>query len=390
MASSTPDISFILPQLPRELTDTVSHYLGGNDAKNLRATCSTMAKTLPLHFDRVYISANSLNLEVFNAIAAHETFRHQVTEIIWDDAPLYSGPELWEWREEYEYDTVNGSDPEAIVAANQCPLWFVKGRADYGNTGSYILPKIHQGLEESWAHYKPLLEDHRRVLAAHADIEAFKYGLQRFPSLKRVTITPSTHGRLGKPLYRTPMIRAFPPGFDYPLPQAWPQSTMTCEWQDELPWISDEGDRPYQFFYGPDYTAEKYRQKWRGYRLVSRALVECENQVMELVIGGNEIDTGLSSRIFDQPCVEYDNFRTLLKRPGFRYLDLHLFTGAIECEDWISYTSGLLGGALAQAKDIEHLCIRASTEITHGYPERLDPEDLEKPVFPSFTWDCGL
>lgn len=38
------------------------------------------------------ISANSRNLEVSTAIACHETFRHQITEIIWDDANIDEGP----------------------------------------------------------------------------------------------------------------------------------------------------------------------------------------------------------------------------------------------------------------------------------------------------------
>lgn len=42
------------------------------------------------------------------------------------------------------------------------------------------------------------------------DSNVFRYGLQRFPSLKRITITPAAHGWLYTPLYQTPMIRAFP------------------------------------------------------------------------------------------------------------------------------------------------------------------------------------
>jgi hypothetical protein len=60
------------------------------------------------------------------------------------------------------------------------------------------------------------------VLLTHADIDALKYGITRFPALKRITITPATHGFLYTPLYETPMIRAFPYGFNYPIPRAWP------------------------------------------------------------------------------------------------------------------------------------------------------------------------
>ncbi|KAK2124118.1 hypothetical protein NOF04DRAFT_1373474 [Fusarium oxysporum II5] len=332
MASSTPDISCILPRLPQELTNAISQYVEGSDLKALRETCSAMAWAIPLHFDRVFISANSLNIQVFKAI------------IIWDDARLFTGPERWQYKDEWEY--------------HEC--------CDY---------------------YKQLLEDQRQILAANADIKAFKYGLQRFTSLKRITITPATHGRHGTPLYRTPMIRAFPPGFDYPIPKVWPTAPMndSGEWQDELPWISEEGDAPYQWFYGAHCTAEKYREKWRGYQLVSRALIECENQVTELRIKGHEIKSGLSCRIFDQPCTEYEDICTLLRRPGFQYLDLDLFTGLIEHDDWATYKTGLLRDALAQAKDLQHLCVSASTDIEDAYCQQHDPDDLERPVFPLRT-----
>ncbi|CAJ0548529.1 Ff.00g021420.m01.CDS01 [Fusarium sp. VM40] len=357
MTSAKP---FILPQLPNELLEAVFALLDSNDVKNLRATCSAMAEVIPLSFDRVFISANSLNLKVFRAIADDETIRHQVTEIVWDDARLSTGPELEEERMEYEED---GVDPDDAVTDNGCPLWFEKGRSDYGNPGTFILPDYLMGIKESWAYYEPLLEDQRQVLASDADIEAFKYGLQRFPSLKRVTITPSAHGRIRNPLYKTPMIRAFPRGFDYPVPTGWPS------YATELP--------------GP---VDVLPAKWRGYRVVIRALAEHDDHdITELYIGGNEVESGLNCRIFDQRCVEYDDLVTMLARPGFRYLNLDLFTGLLEREDWESYKSGLLHDALAQAKDLEHICFRSTMEITGGSSEQLDWEKIENYVFPLRT-----
>ncbi|KAG5805504.1 hypothetical protein H9Q74_004473 [Fusarium xylarioides] len=385
MASSTPDIPCILPRLPQELTNAISRYLKGSDIKALRETCSAMARAVPLHFDRVFISANTLNIQVFKAIADHDTYRHQVYEIVWDDACLFTGPERWQCRDEWEW---NNRWPDTTVTENGCPRWFQKGSStsDDESYDNYNKPVAdnHMGLAECWDYYKPLLEDQQEILASNADIEAFKYGLQRFTSLTRITITLATHGRLGHPLYGTPMIRAFPPGFDYPIPKPWPTAPMddAGEWQDDLLWISEEGDARYQWFYGPHCTNEKYKEKWRGYQLVSRALVECENQVKELKIGGHEISSGLNCRIFDQSCTEYDHFYTLLSRPGFRYLDLHLFTGLIEHEDWITYKTRLLRDALAHAKDMEHLCIRATTDLKEGFPQQLHPEDLQMPLFP--------
>ncbi|KAH7194751.1 hypothetical protein DER44DRAFT_903352 [Fusarium oxysporum] len=310
MASSTPDISCILPRLPQELTNAISHYLEGSDLKALRETCSAMAWAIPLHFDRVFISANSLNIQVFKAIVANETFRHQVTEIIWDDARLFTGPERWQYKDEWEY---HGREPDMIVTENGCPKWFQKGSStsddDWCHPYTFPVADNHMGLAECWDYYKQFFQV----------------------------------------------------------------------------WISEEGDAPYQWFYGAHCTAEKYREKWRGYQLVSRALIECENQVTELRIKGHEIKSGLNCRIFDQPCTEYEDICTLLRRPGFRYLDLDLFTGLIEHDDWATYKTGLLRDALAQAKDLQHLCVSASTDIEDAYCQQLDPDDLERPVFPLRT-----
>ncbi|KAH7203302.1 hypothetical protein BKA60DRAFT_656597 [Fusarium oxysporum] len=351
MGSPAPPI---LLQLPQELQNDIYSLLEADDIKKLRVTCSAFHKALPLHFDHVFISANSLNIDVFNAIASHETFRHQVSEIIWDDARLRMGPELEQERQEYEED---GNDPEDAAAENVYPFWFKKGRYDYGDSSPYVYPDVYLGIEESWAYYKGLLDDQRQVLSSNADIEAFKYGLKRFTSLKRVTVTPATHGKLWQPLYRTPMVRAFPP----------------------------DGNDPYQEIYGAECTAEAYRAKWRGFRLVTRALVECEDRtITELVIGGNGIQSGLNCRIFDQRSTEYDDFVALLKRPGFRYLGLHLFTGLLEDNDWVSYKTGLLHDALAQATDLEHFSLRTSMEVSHGAPQQLVP-DVEGHVFPMRT-----
>lgn len=320
----------------------------------------------PLHFDRVFISANSLNIQVFNAIANHETYRHQVSEIVWDDARLRTGPELEvERRRNYDEDDDDAEDG--------CPLWFKKGRGDWGDPGSYIYPESHLGVKESWAYYKPLLDDQHQVISSNADIKAFKYGLRRFTSLKRVTITPATHGTYFKPLYRTPMIRAFPPGIDYPLPQAWPWFNDD-HYIDVLPWISESDDGPYQEVYGVEYTAE-YE----------------DHGIAELVIGGNEVQSGLNCRLFDQWSSEYGDLISLLKRPGFRYLDLHMFTGLLEEDEWHSYKTGLLHDALAQSKDLEYMCLRASTDISCEVPQLLTSEDEWdvcplQAIFPSERW----
>jgi hypothetical protein len=86
-------------------------------------------------------------------------------------------------------------------------------------------PRSILGWQESCDLYTSLIQDQEQIIASNVDIDTFKYGLERFPALKRVTVTPSAQGMDHKPLYRTPMIRTFPPGFEYPRPNAWPAAT---------------------------------------------------------------------------------------------------------------------------------------------------------------------
>lgn len=72
-------------------------------------------------------------------------------------------------------------------------------------------------LEVSWNYYQHLVQQQKAVKSSGADAEALRCGLKRFPALRKITITPAAYGRLDFPVYKTPMIRAFPAGFNYPI-----------------------------------------------------------------------------------------------------------------------------------------------------------------------------
>jgi hypothetical protein len=60
--------------------------LGNRTVKSLRLTHKTLAPELfPFLFTRIYISAHSIDLDVFRLIANHPTALRHVTELIWDD-----------------------------------------------------------------------------------------------------------------------------------------------------------------------------------------------------------------------------------------------------------------------------------------------------------------
>lgn len=77
-------------------------------------------------------------------------------------------------------------------------------------------------MEEAWEYYQGLLQQQRDVLDSKAHIDALEKHIGSFPALERITITAATHGRLYNPLYETPMIRAFPRGFNHYIPRGWP------------------------------------------------------------------------------------------------------------------------------------------------------------------------
>lgn len=61
----------LLEFLPPEVLAIVSVDLSKQDLKNLRLTSKTLGAKVSLRLDRVFISANPRNVEVFRTIADH-------------------------------------------------------------------------------------------------------------------------------------------------------------------------------------------------------------------------------------------------------------------------------------------------------------------------------
>lgn len=408
-ASTTPQC--ILTLLPAELFTILLSLLSNRDLKHLRQTCSALQELAHLRFSRVFLSANSLNISVFRAVADDETLRHQIIEIVWDDARLLSDVEFASQRAQTNYQRANDVVGDG---AGDCPRWFQDGRQH--SLEVYLdrfsednkTPADIPTLEESWSYYQRLLQDQEQCLDANADVEAFRYGLRRFPSLTCVTLSPAIHGQLGRPIYETPMIRSLPKGLCYPLPYGWPRLEFEEAPIDSLPWqeshdgISDTEDNSrdigsdYQILYGKECTAEKYRDKWHGFRAAMDVLAKQKHNVSELLIEPHHMNTGISCHIFDRSCWDYDNFAALLKRPGFRRLGLALFTGLLEHDDWTCYLSGYLREALAGAEQLEHFHLQSTMDIDiDGTPSQIDDPEAAiadgillplRTILPIDTW----
>jgi hypothetical protein len=176
-----------------------------------------------LRLDRVFISPNTRNIEVFRTIADHEDYRHQVKDIVWDDTQLPRDitlsnkefSEIVEGRLDWEYIFQCSTDG--------IPDWFAYGcyRNNIALKRKPLEGESGLSLKDSWSYYLQLLVQQHDLLASHADTLTFSYELGRFPCLKRTTLTAAAHGFLDNPGYETSMTRSFPRGFNYPFTHAW-------------------------------------------------------------------------------------------------------------------------------------------------------------------------
>lgn len=143
------------------------------------------------------------------------------------------------------------------------------------------------GPVESFKPFKILPQQQQATIATNRDVDALKYGLSRLTNLRRVTITPATHGVPGRPLYCTPAIRSLPQGIVYPIERGWP---VTCSLDDQLEEVA---------------WGEEEKAQWRGYFLVSRTLAQHlrdnpRSKFAELVIDTNQLRTGISSQMLEE------------------------------------------------------------------------------------------
>lgn len=366
-------------RIPNEISQYITSYLPNSDIKNLRLACRFFRDFFFLRLDRVFLSANPLNIRVLRNIADHDVFRQGIVEIIWDDARL-SGPPRTEDSDDDSYYYYDDSDDDDDDGANldpdgrsDCARWFrqeckknvhhLKMRRDQDVDRRDHVARAKQlaaqlPWRKSFAYFQELLRQQDLVIASDADVEAFCYALQRFPRLRRVTITPAAHGFLFTPLYHTPMIRAFPYGFNYPIPRTWPIMERLEEAKPEArPWVDEEE-----------------KEKWRAFRIATRVLAQQEPRpdhaaVTEFVVDVHQLSTGLNCRIFDRPCDEYNHLVTLLRRPGFSRIDLPFIVGDVDYDGWPSFRSGYLYRALAEATDLVHISL--GTDV--GYFDGTEP-----------------
>lgn len=401
--------SFTFCALPNEIVGAICSQLPNGDIKSLRLACRYLKDISHLRFDRVFISANPCNIEVLLAIANHEVFRHSVKEIIWDDAILKDFPRYREFTWEgvvyktpiqgYDWPcgySADEHDPDDI-AANEDQEWIPRGftrqckESLFDIESRLIAKNRYQGDNEqqrqidnlmrsrdSLAYWRILLEQQKEVLESGADEAAFRYAVQRFPRLSKVTVTPVTHGLLFMPFYQTPMIRAFPPGFVYPIPHGW--------------WSNENHDG--RDGYPEGWENEKERKQWRGLCIVLKVLADYAEtlQVSELALDSHKLPTGIDYTFFKTPNADYDNLCKIVEQPGFKSIALPIITGYVSDynpDDFEFYRHGRISGLLARAPDLESFIYQTDYGHEPGAAEDEEMFVSLSDIFPIDMWSTG-
>lgn len=178
----------VFQRLPIGLLTTLESYLPNRDIKNLRLTSSAICARVTLRLDRVLISASPRDIEVFRAIADHETYLKAIKEIIWDDA-LLSDEELVARPEFEAYAPLWETPPP-----EGCPRWFARGCEESMSDleqreGNKYCARLHradfepdsiEAASPEWAARAKQLEDQHHSTCPGTPINSFYCSKKRF------------------------------------------------------------------------------------------------------------------------------------------------------------------------------------------------------------------
>ncbi|KAH9242877.1 hypothetical protein K456DRAFT_1767382 [Colletotrichum gloeosporioides 23] len=191
--TGSPSVVESIAQLPTELADEIFSHLSNRHLKSLRLACVKFSEIVRpyFRFERVFISANPRNIEVFRAVAKHETFRHAVRGIVWDDARLLEAEDYEGRFEDIRLDGEQSYDEESDDPVESVPWFYVRacekniedlqtlGHADFETLPQHIetAKQVHVQLpvDVAYAYYQGLLQQQRDVLVSGADIAALRW-----------------------------------------------------------------------------------------------------------------------------------------------------------------------------------------------------------------------
>ena len=106
----------LLKSLPAEILSQIISNLPNIDIKNLRQTYICFKDIARPRINRLFLSTNLKDIQVFRAVADHEFYRYEVTEIIYDDVRFSHADDI---DSESDYDIADN-----IGDATGAPSWF--------------------------------------------------------------------------------------------------------------------------------------------------------------------------------------------------------------------------------------------------------------------------
>ncbi|CAG8052723.1 unnamed protein product [Penicillium salamii] len=421
--------------LPLELWLQITSYLPTRDIKSMRLAGKQFSNAVELPLQRVFLSPNPLNIAVFRAVAEHERFRHQVREIIWDDARLPRGPLIrrrlpglegglvsdeeesdneteisrykgsydLDWPFEYsdeedqDEDDEWGGDPynelrkSSKFKIKDCPIWFKAGCAASVEGAYERQMNVDDGIyaiDMDRADYKsirelgsigPPLSDcwefYRTLVRQQDDVLAAKSDEEAF-----------IHGLKQFPALTkvtvTPAAHGFlfNPLYQTPMIRSFPRG---FNYPIPRGWPLPAHAQPEEVYSYPwNRLNEVQKERFHGFRIVVRALAEQKNDVVEFSLDSRLLRTGINCTILDDS-EEYNHLATLLQKPGFRRLDLSFTLGGT----WESFPHQKLHDILRGAGDLEHLSL-ATTGLDDDNERKnlnITPVPL-KDIFPIEKW----
>ncbi|KFY93246.1 hypothetical protein V498_04518 [Pseudogymnoascus sp. VKM F-4517 (FW-2822)] len=346
-SETTESPSHISPmlQLPPRIIKTIVDQVSNSTIKTLRLTCCFYLETVALRLDRVFISANSRNVEDNALLYVRPVPRNAI------EAYYRSDDDYQDYAEESD----NECDKNGINWRGNVPRWFRKACRDNGTTG--LRANAHgRGI----AYYQQLVQQQRDVLESNTYIIALEKHIGSFLELRRIAITLAAHGWIYNPLYETPMIRSFP----YYIPRTWPVHDRSMPECDD--WNEDGSD-------------------WQGFRTVTRVLAEGRDfgRVVDLRIDVHELETGLNSQVFEKENRTLSDFEAVLARPDFAHLQLDLMVNPHYTQADV-FRSRLLKRALARAscrQGLKSLSLRTNIDMYRT----IDEYDWYVPLTTIFT-----
>ena len=337
--------------LPDEILYLITSHLPNRDIKNVRLTNRRLRSTSILRFDRVFLSPSYKNIEVLRAIAGHKEFCCQVKELVYDDARFErytvwtEGEVLHEWEDDRK-------PMEEFISRCEQNLDRVGGDVAgllRARTGANPKPGEElMDVHDNFSLYQQLYEDQQDIIEHGLDTMVLKDAFLAFSSLEKVTVTSEAH-QLGihAPRFPTPLIRSFPPSFNYPAP--WPWSGRFDDFNGTSllqPWA-------------------RVKTCWRGPTVVLNALANCERSIPGFSIDVKRNLRGIAHQFFVPSSPELKNFEKMCG--NLEQLDLAINVGRDDIYNGFRHiTSGPLRRALSKATRIRYFSLHTNADISHS------------------------